>query len=146
MIAYAIWHRHSIGNCHSISNRHSNRHSISNHHSISNRTKQLAAAPYVLTHVITANLYSPPCCYYSEVYLVSCVTTAPSALHNVCFTEVGLISFSQQALPMDSIETRGQKDRDAISKQHGDTMPSSCHSEKMLWNPSIAENIVVSLP
>jgi len=24
-----------------------------------------------------------------------------------------------------------------ISKQHGDVMPSSCHSEKMLWNPSI---------
>ena len=57
-----------------------------------------------------------------------------------------MLSFSQQALPMDSIETGGQKDRDAISKQHGDIMPSSCHSEKMLWNPSIAESIVVSLP
>jgi len=31
------------------------------------------------------------------------------------------------------IETAGQKDRDVISKQHGDVMPFSCHSEKMLW-------------
>jgi len=36
------------------------------------------------------------------------------------------------------IETGEQKKScDAISKRHGDVMPSSCHSEKMLWNPSI---------
>jgi len=28
----------------------------------------------------------------------------------------------------------GKRSRDAISKQHGDVMPSSYHSEKMLWN------------
>jgi len=54
--------------------------------------------------------------------------------------------FSQQAVQMDSIETGGQKDRDAISKQHGDIMPSSCHSEKDAMESSIAESIVVSLP
>jgi len=32
---------------------------------------------------------------------------------------------------------RAKRSCDAISKQHGDVMPSSCHSEKMLWNPSI---------
>jgi len=30
-----------------------------------------------------------------------------------------------------------QKKKIVISKQHGDVMPCSCHSEKMLWNPSI---------
>ena len=33
-----------------------------------------------------------------------------------------------------TIDTGGQKYRDAISKQHGDVMLFSCHSEKMLWN------------
>jgi len=33
-----------------------------------------------------------------------------------------------------TIETGGQKDRDAISKQHVDVMPSSCHCEKY-YNP-----------
>jgi len=32
---------------------------------------------------------------------------------------------------------RAKRSCDATSKQHGDVMPSSCHSEKMLWNPSI---------
>jgi len=36
-----------------------------------------------------------------------------------------------------------QKDHvyDPISKQHGDLMPSSCHSEKMLWK--VMESICI---
>jgi len=33
----------------------------------------------------------------------------------------------------------GKRSYDAISKQHGDVMPSSYHSEKMLtWNPFLS--------
>jgi len=30
---------------------------------------------------------------------------------------------------------------DAISKQHGSVIPTSCHSEKMLWNPSMNNSL-----
>ena len=33
---------------------------------------------------------------------------------------------------------------DAINKQHGDVMPFCCHSEKMLWNPSIEVDVVIT--
>ena len=47
-----------------------------------------------------------------------------------------------------TIETEGQKDHyfDTISKQHGDVMPSTCHSEEILWNPSNTECNPVSSP
>ena len=36
------------------------------------------------------------------------------------------------------INWRAKRPCDAIGKQHGYVMLSSCHSEKMLWNPSIS--------
>lgn len=34
---------------------------------------------------------------------------------------------------------RANRSCDAISKQHSDVIPSSCHSENILWNPSIGK-------
>ena len=34
---------------------------------------------------------------------------------------------------------------DAVSMQHGDEMPSSCHSEKMLWDPIPCWAVLVAI-